>query len=542
MKQFASLCAQLALFWSPLCAQPQAPRPEVRGSVTEPGSNQPIPDATITVYLRPEPAPKILINGGFKDVYLTTKTGNDGSFSFTVERYGVLMIKVAKDGFRGAAMFEPPIDQANLTLDAEHPIRDVALHLTRPGAITGRVIDEETRKPLPKVKLGAYQADYQGGRRRFLPGAPAVETDGEGKFTISNLSPTDFVIVVRPHSQEDGRIVTNFEPADVDIVDRELERTWWPGGRDEELAIPVPVGSGQVFDIGQIAVRKAPLYRAKVTLERNSCAPGEMVRVALVTHVGFFTNSANGTAVPCGAPFLITRLAAGTYWVEAQAGTARASVPIDIRDKNVEARGALAPGVDIELRIAPTPGSRKADWSGVRLMFRPYGRAMNMADIPGSPDVEGRLRLVNVDARHFELRFSNLPAGFYVKEVLYNGAVMPFATLTPNSAAIAHKVEVVVDDKPAAVAGETRPGARVVLARWPITTPDPRSSLITTDAGEDGKYQITGLAPIEYRIFAIPADRARQLDRPGVLDGFLQSAKKLTLSPNATQTQNLDLP
>lgn len=535
------LCAQLALLSGTLCAQQQAPRPEVRGAVTEPGSNQPIPDATVTVYLRPEPAPAILINGGFKEVYLTTKTGNDGGFSFTIERYGVIMIKVTKDGFRGGAMFEPVIDQANLTLDREHPSREVTLHLTRPGAITGRVIDEETRKPLARVKVGAYQADYQGGRRRFLGSGSLAETDTDGAFTLRNLTPTDFVVAVRPHSQDDGRIVTGFQPADFEIIERDLERTWWPGGRDEDIAVPVPVGSGQTFDLGQIAARQAPLYRVKAAFASANCPAGEMVHVSLVTRAGFFTNQGNAMPVPCGEPFLITRLVPGTYWIEARAGSERASLAIEIRDKNVEAKAVLARGVDIDLRFVPTEGSRKADWSGVRLLFRPYGRAPNMADMPGQPDAEGRLKLNNVDARDHELRFSNLPAGFYVKEVRYNGVVMPFATLTANGAALAHKIEVVVDDKPAAVTGGTKPGARVVLARWPITTPDPRASLITADAGDDGKYQLTNLAPIEYRILAIPGDAVRKLERPGVLDGLLQSAKKLTLAPNGTQTQNLEL-
>src|SRR5205807_2469612 len=133
-----------------------------------------------------------------------------------------------KDGYRGAAMFEPSIDQAELTLDADHPNRDIALHLTRSGALTGRVVDEETRKPVAHVKLAAMQADYQGGLRRFLPGGTPVETDADGRFTIGNLTAADYAVAVRPQSQSDGRIVTHFEPADFELIERDFERTWWP--------------------------------------------------------------------------------------------------------------------------------------------------------------------------------------------------------------------------------------------------------------------------------------------------------------------------
>jgi hypothetical protein len=540
------LCVQTALILGCLCAQAQTARPQVHGTVTEPGSNQPVVDATITVKLRPEPSPKILINGGYSiDAYLTTKSGNDGTFSFEIERYGVIMVKVTKDGYRGAAMFEPVIDQAELTLDADHPNRDIALHLTRPGTLTGRVVDEETRKPVAHVKLGAMQASYTGGSRRFLPGGAAVETDADGRFTIGNLTAAEYVVVVRPQSQSDGRIVTHFEPADFELVERDFERTWWPGGRDEDLAIPVPVASSQTFDIGQIAVRKAPLYRVKATLSSPSCTPGELVNVSHVIRRGFFTRQSNYDPVTCGEPFLMTGLAPGTYWIEAFTGKRplasieRASVPVEIKDKNVEVKAVMARGVDIDLRIVPTDGSRQeADWSAVRPLLRPFGRAPSLSEMPNPG---GHMLLVNTEARDYFLSFSNLPPGFYVKEVRYNGAAMPFGVLKVSGAAMAHKVEVLVDDKPASVTGKTEPGAIVILARWPIATLDPRTSYTTVPADADGKYQLINLAPVEYRIFAAPIDVAPKLDRPGVLDGLLQNAKTLTLSPNAVTTQDLEL-
>ena len=530
-----------------LLGQVQDLRTQVHGFVTELGTNQPVADATVKLWLRANPAPKVLINGGFTGVDLTTQTGHDGSFSFEIEGEGVIRVQAIKEGFRGAAMFESTFDQATLTLDKDHAVRDVSLHLTRPGSITGRVIDEETRKPVAHVKLGAFQANYQGGLRGFIPAGAVGESDGEGRFTLRNLPATDVVVAVRPHSIDDGRVLSHFEAADFEKIDSDFERTWWPGGRDEETAFPIPLGSGQIFDIGQIAVRKAPLYRAKVTLASASCAPGELVQVSQVVRHGFFNSQGNSTAVPCGEPFLITRLAPGAYWVEARsekrplATLERASVPFEIRDKNVEVKSLLSRGVDIDLSIVPTEGSRKADWSAVRVMMMPRGRASRiMSELPGSPGEDGRLHLVNVDVREYQLRFSGLPAGFYVKEVRYNGAVMPFATLTVTGAAMAHKIEVAVDDKPATLTGETKPGSQVVLAMWPIRTPDPRTSLIHRRGGEDGKYQFVNVAPGEYRIFAIHDATASQLNRPGVLDRMLQSAKKVTLSPASSGTENLD--
>jgi len=48
--------------------------------VTEPGTNQPVVDATVNVYLLADPPPKILFKASPEDLIVTTKTGIDGGF------------------------------------------------------------------------------------------------------------------------------------------------------------------------------------------------------------------------------------------------------------------------------------------------------------------------------------------------------------------------------------------------------------------------------------------------------------------------------
>jgi len=110
------------------------------------------------------------------------------------------------------------------------------------------------------------------------------------------------------------------------------------------------------------------------------------VQVSQVVRYGFFSSQGSSSPAPCGEPFLITRLAPGTYWIEARSdkrpleSVERASVPLEIRDRNIAVQGMLSRGGDIDLSIVATEGSRKADWSGVRIMTMPRGRAPNLSE------------------------------------------------------------------------------------------------------------------------------------------------------------------
>jgi len=176
----------------------------------------------------------------------------------------VVRVQAIKEGFRGAAMFESTFDQATLTLDKDHPVRDLSLHLrARARSLDGSSM---RRRGAGRAREDRRLPGQLPGRTARLHSRCAIgEIDDEGRFALRNLPATDIVVArFRPHSVEDGHILTRFEPADVERVDSDFERTWWPGGRDEESTFPIPLGSGQTLDIGQIAVRKVPSIGRKL--------------------------------------------------------------------------------------------------------------------------------------------------------------------------------------------------------------------------------------------------------------------------------------
>jgi len=83
------------------------------------------------------------------------------------------------------------------------------------------------------------------------------------------------VIVVRPESQDEGRLQQQFSEEDAAAVDYDFERTYWPGGHDAESAIPVKVGLRGSCRSGSGSHPQRPaLPRESVDLVRPPVPPG----------------------------------------------------------------------------------------------------------------------------------------------------------------------------------------------------------------------------------------------------------------------------
>jgi hypothetical protein len=253
--------------------------------------------------------------------------------------------------------------------------------------------------------------------------------------------------------------------------------------------------------------------------------------------------------VPCRGEFLVTRLQPGTYWFEFASGKRpvsereRASVQVQVVDHNLAVKAALSRGIDIEGRFTVPEGSSKPDWTAVKLFSDPVGTIRVLDEMPEPPDAGGRFHLVNLAPRDHRFSVSGLPAGYYVQEVRYNGARMPDGWLALSAGAPGQSVEVLVGNTPAALTGTVKDGdsARVVLIHWPPNPAEIRHSTTTATADPDGKFQLTNLAPGDYRYFAVRAGAIDKLQEPYVMDHALQSARKLTLGPGIVQSIELEM-
>ena len=505
----------------------------ISGTVVEPGTDQAIPGAVVK------------LTGAGDEFPLFTETDSAGAFRFDIETAGPFQVSVQKNGYgRAGPIFDPELPAAPRGIvDSSHRQRVLKLFLAQPGKISGVVIDAETKKPVANLIAVANQAEWRSGHREaFL--SSIAQTEPDGSFSIG-AAPGEYLVSLAVLQPREGRLRTQFTDDDLKAVDLGYAQTYWPGGGSADTGSPVTLYSGGSVTVGQLLVRKSPHYRIHASL--SGCAPGAMIQLNLETRRDSLSNGERLGTIPCGKEALIAGIEPGTYWIEAfTAGpdpTRRemASIAFTIGNRNIDLAIPLQPGVDIDGRVVSAEGAAKPPVIDLRLA--PASGIDYAPEKPRPTASDGTFRLSNVEIREQRLVIDP-PAPFYVKEVLYNGARLAGTTFAVDAFAGTQTLTVVIDDKAASVSGRVeRDGdadqpADAVICRWPVGA-SPYSAVKRAPVDDNGKFQFSGLAPGDYRLFAILRSTRKKLEEPGVLDRLLRAADTISLTPGGFQNVTL---
>ena len=126
-------------------------------------------DAEILLFGQ-EPGP-IRVNEGWKtEPSRKSRTDYSGAFTLSLEKPGPYRVEARKPGYFAPSTSAAP-NYRELTLSAETPVAEAKLYLIQPGRVTGRVVTEETGKPIANLHLRAVRAKARGGFE--LSGTPA---------------------------------------------------------------------------------------------------------------------------------------------------------------------------------------------------------------------------------------------------------------------------------------------------------------------------------------------------------------------------------
>ncbi len=529
------------------------PKPEIRGTVAEPGSLRPVSDAAVLLFAQPAAGVRLSADM-FSDASAiqTARTDATGAFRFALDQFGAFRVQARKEGYvEGGPVLRGPTSTLDLNISRDHPSREIRLIIGRPSDVAGLVEDEETRKPIGGLDIFAFSVFYLREQRRRLPQGHAV-TGSDGRFLIKGMRPGDVMVGIRLKPWGPERIMKDFVDADAARVDEGYEETFWPGGADLASAYPLALGSGDSIDLGSLRVRRTRLHRVRVSAPGLECGPGIAARVALADmRVGLYETVAE---VPCDRGFLVRGLAPGAYRIQIEEHgrpddvRLRGVLAFELGEKNLEISVPMIRGVDVEGLILPADGSSRPDLSRVEVRMPTSATMVRTHDLRlYRPDAEGRFRVINTLVEEKEVQVTGLPEGFYTKELRYNGAKCSRQTVTLNAGALTHRLEIVVGDKSATINGSVvrrdRPfgGPFVVIVPWPLASPSALWPVVSTTGDEDGKFGFTGLAPGEYRVLAISQAEKGRIDEPNLLARLLPNAKKVVLMAGAAHNETLEL-
>jgi len=444
----------------------------------------------------------VLVDGSpTRSPVATAYTDARGDYQFHPQHTGDYYVEVKKGGYRHAPSGSYG---ASMKLDQAHPTAKATFTLMRAGAsITGRVVDEDGQ-PVPGLKIAVQVAVALRVPGVIMGVDVTAVTAADGTFTAADLSPGPHVIQISPHVRYQAKVEPYFSADDLNTVDQDLETSYWPGGTAQAIA-SVPVSPGASTTVGTIKIRKMSYYRVHVSVPRVECEAGEKWTFSAVySGEATFTKS---NQITCTGDFLVSNLRPGTYSFRLiRDGPPRkwALASVVVSNKNSEVALSFEPEAQIHGRLVALEGASLPPFNKIEILVVPEGpSALQRA----APDAEGKFVLTNLAFPRHRISVQGLTPSYYAKEIRLNGARLPDGTVTLATAA--NQVEIVIDDKPGAIAGTVFDGHKPVTEAMVRLFPKVPSQLanpmrnIRTD--KQGRFQINGLTPGEYQILALPS-------------------------------------
>src|SRR5579864_118154 len=533
----ASCLVSIALFAPLIHAQQQPPAAQktaemctLNGRVVGAIKGEAVRKATLILFQSDKPAGQ----------RYSTITGSGGSFAMQDIEPGKYQLTVMKGGYArmqyGAR--SPGHPGTTLSFDPGQQIRDLVIRLMPQAVITGRVLDEDG-EPVPQISLQLFRYEYSHGKRQQQV-SDYVMTNDLGEYRLFDLAPGRYFLATIPVPEEGlERSTSHYAP------------TYYPGTTD-------PSGAG-LLDLRpgmQLRGIDIPLMRTKTARLRGRTIlpakgqPNQQVNVMLVPRdqsPGFF--SQGGPNIDAQGTFEFRGVAPGAYFVIAQWSQGEklfsAQQAIDVRENDIENIVLeLSPAAELKgnLRVE---GRRPESLTGIQVMLEPGGSS-HLGWLMGQVHADGIFTLNNVATGQYQLQVQGAPEDYYVKSARLgdkdvldsgidgsHGASGPLEILLTSNGGQVEGVVLNAEEQPAT-------GAAVVLVPDSARRSQSRFYKETT-TDQYGRYNIKGLAPGEYKLFAWEDVENGAYEDPEFLKNFEALGESVAIRDGCRESKQLKM-
>jgi len=509
---------------------------QVSGQVVRSDTHAPLPKAEVSLYPQDDATSKAA--GGTR----TVRSGADGNFAFSDLPPGSYALDVWRNGYATFSC-ETNRDCRQLSLKPGQKLDDLALRLDPAGVISGRVFDED-QDPVEGIQVYLLRVTFQPGGRRRIDARSGVVTDDQGSFRIANIPPGSYLV------RAGGLIEHPMEQVALKQAHGETLQyrdTYYPGTSMLNEATPLEVdpeaeASGIRFSV---VTEKTYTIAGKVVNQGKGGQPKP-------TEVHFTKQSdaeqmfgPSGSAINPDSSFEISGLSPGEYTLSAAATSNGVEVSegyasVRIVDSNVRANIELGRASDVRGKVETPEGLSLA---GKQIVLQANTSAYYPSDIgpDGQFDIAnvppGEYNLAAMDSRDRTevtyLKKARCAGKDYARQPL----VLAVGTVLDCDIALANDTgsvsgQVTEGDKPAAGLVAVLIPESLELRRIPRYT-------LTGKTDAAGRYQIIGVIPGDYLLFAVPPSEGGEYFALDFADRNADKAEHVSLDSHATQVVNL---
>jgi protocatechuate 3,4-dioxygenase beta subunit len=497
----------------------------------------------------------------------TFVTGSDGRFIFPAIPPGQYRLTAKRNGYADAEYGRRGTNGggSSITVAAGANL-NVNLTMTAYGAISGRITDGDG-EPVVAAVVEALRYSYANGRRS-LTEAKAVETNDRGEYRLFWLQPGKYYIRCGGSSQvlrttvdvASGAAFVRVAPPTTPDK-RQYAPAYFPGTSDPQGATAIDLTPGSDYGGVDFILNASTLKHVRVKISsgndtrvaaRLTLAPRNPAGVLDVLHgVGGSDGQGQFPSVPPGS--YILSAAGGFPSGGARAGGRElvrrngATVPVDVRDQDVDITLNLNPSVDFAGRVT-VEGLR----SGVQMDSHPIisllapGAQTGTQGISDFADFHGNeaFDFSDVIDGEYSVRIEDIPKDTYLKSARF-GSTDVLADGLHVDSRLNGTLEIVLGADGGTVTGsvvDTRrqPAANVSVTLVPDESRRNRIDLhktVSTDGS--GRFTMQGVAPGVCTVFAWEDIDPSKLYDSDFIRRFEAQGRPIHVNENGTESVEL---
>ncbi len=464
-----------------------------------------------------------------------------GRYNLSAERNGFVRQQY---GARG-----PDRPGSTLSLNPGQHTRDLVFHLLPQGVITGHVVDEDG-EAVEYAQIRVMRYRFIGGRRQMADTGYA-STDDLGEYRVFGLAPGKYYLSATYHQRNMMMDAQDRTPRGA--ADEGYAPTYFPGSNDPAAASVIDVSPGAMLSGLDVALHKARTLRIRGRVV-NPLGEGlpPFVQIRLMPRNSAFAGLASDAMARTQnrtGTFELRDLTPGAYFLMAQwqeEGKFRMiRQPVDLGNNNEDDLTVpLSAGLELKGQVR-VDGTGEVNLANVSIGLDPVG-PMPMGRAGARVKDDGSFALENVNTDNYTVTVRGLPPACYVKSIRMGDADSLDAGLDLTRGA-AGVLDIVVSPAGGQVEGtvadpkgQLSSGATVVLV--PDAPRREQSAFFKTASSDTaGHFNIQGIAPGEYKLFAWEDVESGAYQDPEFLKPFESAGESVTIHEGGRESRQLKL-
>jgi Carboxypeptidase regulatory-like domain len=427
-------------------------------------------------------------------------------------------------------------------------VSKIDIRLPVAAVISGTVLDEDNQ-PLEGAQVSAVRLRYQkGGQQQELP-VQQVTSDDLGNFRLFGLAEGNYFVRV------ENRNMPNGEAA--------FRSAYYPGTPAIESAQRLKATAGAETSGVRFSVVPQNTYAITGSVIDTTDSPGPRRYAVSAVHMNEGSGFAMGGQSNPDGTFTLRGIPSGDYVVMARSiqtgppvqtsgpnGTVTmvmrqylGTAIVRVADADARANVQISSSAEVDGKVV-VENSTGQSVSGIRLVLQSLSPGIGGGNSNAGTDQNGAFKIQNVQSGSYIFSLAGR-TDIYLKQVVCNGRDYTFQPLTIDSGITISdcvltmamdtgniKGQVYDSDKPV-------PDFVVVAIPQSIALRKLARYTVTGNTNMNGEFQISGMIPGDYLLFAVPKDDEQSYFQVDFADRHQRDAERVSVNSGDTKTVTL---